>query len=68
MRHKLPVGREVIVGCKRGQTPAGIGSGYCFALGFLPSANRPIALACAEDLPVIGRILNQLASKDLPGL
>ena len=36
--------------------------------GFLPPANRPIALACAEDPPVIERILNHLASKDLPGL
>jgi hypothetical protein len=34
----------------------------------LPAANRPIALACAEDLPVIERILNHLSSKDLPGL
>jgi len=34
----------------------------------LPPANRPIALACAEDPPVIERILTHLVSKDLPGL
>ncbi|NDY95504.1 hypothetical protein G3I74_07185 [Wenzhouxiangella sp. C33] len=31
-------------------------------------ASRPCVLACAEDPPVIERILNHLASKDLPGL
>jgi hypothetical protein len=31
-------------------------------------ASRPCVHACAEDPPVIERILNHLASKDLPGL
>ena len=34
-----------------------------FAQGFLPSANRPIAIACAEEPVVIKKILDHLKQK-----